>query len=79
MCAGAIVHARIERLVYGAGDPKVGAVRSIYHALEVPQLNHTVQAEGGLLAEECGALLRQFFQARRSGTGNPVQVKGSER
>ena len=79
MCAGAIVHARIERLVYGAGDPKVGAVRSILHALEIPQLNHCVQVEGGLLAEECGALLRQFFQARRSGTGIVKQVKESER
>jgi len=65
MCAGAITHARISRLVYGADDPKAGAVVSIMSVLNHPQLNHKLEVVGGVLAEECGALLQIFFRARR--------------
>lgn len=65
MCAGALVHARIGTLFYGADDPKAGAVSSIISLLEVPAWNHRVQAVSGVLAEECGQLLRSFFQQRR--------------
>ena len=66
MCAGAMVLARIDRLVYGATDPKAGAVESLYRLLDDPRLNHRVPATGGLLAEECGDLLVEFFRRRRS-------------
>lgn len=66
MCAGAIVNARIPRLVYGATDPKAGAVRSLYQLCDDPRLNHRLQIEAGVLAEEGGALLREFFQKKRS-------------
>ena len=65
MCAGAILHARIQRLVYAATDPKAGACGSVLSVMNHPQLNHKVQVESGLLAEECGALLTNFFRARR--------------
>ena len=66
MCAGAIVHARVARLVYGADDPKAGAVHSVYDVIAVPRLNHRVRWQGGVLADECGDRLRAFFRARRS-------------
>lgn len=66
MCAGALVHARIERLVFGAREPKAGAVVSTARLLEQPSLNHRVQVEEGLLADEASALLREFFAARRA-------------
>lgn len=65
MCAGAIIHSRIARLVYGAPDPKAGAVDSVYDIISKPRLNHAVAASGGVLAEECGAILQAFFRARR--------------
>ncbi len=65
MCAGAIVHARIARVVFGASDPKSGAAGSIVDLLRHPQLNHQAIVSGGVLAEECGALLQEFFRARR--------------
>ena len=65
MCAGAIVHARVQRLVFGAADPKAGAVNAVYDVIANPRLNHAVQWTGGVLAEECGQLLRDFFRARR--------------
>ena len=65
MCAGAMVLARIERLVYGAADPKAGAVRSLYEILDDPRLNHRVPSVGGVLADECASLLQEFFRARR--------------
>lgn len=67
MCAGAMLHARIARLVYGADDPRAGAVSSVFEILGDPRLNHRVPSEGGLLAAECGALLQEFFRARRRG------------
>jgi tRNA(adenine34) deaminase len=66
MCAGAIVNARIPRLVYGCDDPKAGAVRSLFRLCEDARLNHCVAVTEGLLAEECAALLREFFQAQRA-------------
>ncbi|HQR61340.1 MAG TPA: nucleoside deaminase, partial [Methylophilaceae bacterium] len=65
MCAGAIQHARIERLVYGASDPKTGACGSVVNLMGEGRLNHHCQAEGGVMAEECGRLLSDFFAARR--------------
>ena len=65
MCAGALVHARIERLVYGAPEPKAGAVESRARVLENPAHNHRVAVTGGVMAAECGALMRAFFEARR--------------
>ena len=65
MCAGAIIHARIARLVFGAADPKAGAVNSIYDVIANPKLNHRPEWTGGVLADECGAILQEFFRARR--------------
>lgn len=65
MCAGAIIHARVSRLVFGARDPKAGAVDSIYDVIARPRLNHVVEWSGGVLEQECAAILREFFRARR--------------
>ena len=65
MCVGAIVHARVERLVFGAPDPKSGAVHSLYHGFELAGLNHRVAVTAGIMAAECGAILKDFFRARR--------------
>ena len=65
MCAGAILQARVQRLVFGAEDPKTGAVRSIHSLLTDERLNHRVEVTSGILSEECGEILRHFFQARR--------------
>jgi len=67
MCAGAMVLARLPRCVYGATDPKAGAVESVFRLLDEPRLNHRVATTAGVLAEPCGAILTQFFQAKRSG------------
>jgi len=67
MCAGAIGHARIERVVYGADDFRAGAVHSIFCVLDEPRLNHRVAHTGGVLAQESAALLRAFFRSRRGG------------
>lgn len=65
MCMGAIVHARVKRLVYGATDPKRGAVDSVLHLADVEFLNHRVEVAGGILGDECGDVLRRFFRERR--------------
>jgi tRNA(adenine34) deaminase len=65
MCAGAIMHARIAHLVYGARDPKTGACGSVVDAFDERRLNHHTEVSGGLLAAEAGAVLQQFFAARR--------------
>lgn len=65
MCCGAIVQARLARVVYGAADPKAGAVESRYRLLDDARANHRVDALGGVLAAECGAVLKQFFEAKR--------------
>ena len=67
MCAGAIVLARIPRVVYGADDPKAGAHRSVHRVLDDPRNNHRPEVATGIRAAECGAILREFFQARRPG------------
>ena len=66
MCAGAINLSRIERIVYGASDPKAGACRSLYRLVDDPRLNHRVRHVSGVLAQECSRLLSDFFQERRS-------------
>lgn len=65
MCCGAIMHARVERVVFGARDPKTGAVGSVVDLFAEARLNHHAEVEGGVLAEECGALLSRFFAGRR--------------
>ncbi len=66
MCASAILHARLRRLVYAAPDPKAGACGSVLEVLNHPRLNHRVEVTKGLLAEECGTLLTSFFRSRRA-------------
>lgn len=66
MCAGAMIHSRIRRVVYGAADLKTGAAGSLLDVLGHPGMNHVVQVESGLLAEECSAMLSAFFRERRS-------------
>ena len=65
MCAGAIVHARVQRVVFAAPDPRTGAAGSIYNILQSNELNHRCEVLGGVLAEESAALLRHFFRSRR--------------
>lgn len=69
MCAGAMIHARVGRLIFGALDPKAGAAGSVLSVLNHPQLNHQLAVQGEVLAEECGGMLRAFFQERRSRSG----------
>ena len=66
MCAGAIVNARVPRLVYGADDPKAGAVRTLFRLCEDQRLNHRVDVTSGVLADECARLLQDFFKAQRA-------------
>lgn len=66
MCAGAIVLARLDRVVYGAADSKAGAVDTLYHICNDPRLNHQVQTTGGVRAEECGQILTNFFRKQRA-------------
>ena len=66
MCAGALVNARVARLVYGCDNFKAGAVRTLYRVVEDPRLNHRIEVVPGILAPECGALLTQFFESLRS-------------
>jgi tRNA(adenine34) deaminase len=66
MCAGAMIHARIKRLVYGAADPKAGAAGSVLSVLNHPQLNHQIEITATVLTDECGDVLREFFKQRRS-------------
>jgi tRNA(adenine34) deaminase len=65
MCAGAMVHARVRRLVFGATDPRAGAAGSVFNIVQHPALNHRIELTPGVLAEQCGELLRGFFVARR--------------
>ena len=66
MCCGAIMHARIARVVYGAADAKTGCVHSVLNLFDNPQLNHHTMVEGGVLAEECAQVLKDFFKERRA-------------
>jgi tRNA(adenine34) deaminase len=65
MCVGAMIHARIARLVYGASDPKTGAAGGAFDLLNAPQHNHRIETTAGVLADECGVQLKSFFQTRR--------------
>ena len=65
MCAGALVLARMKRLVYGCDDPKTGAVKSLYNIVQDERLNHRLEVTSGVLAAECSELLQEFFQRRR--------------
>jgi tRNA(adenine34) deaminase len=66
MCVGALVHARVARIVYGAADPKTGACGSVFDLAANPKMNHRIDVRGGVLGEESAALLKQFFAARRA-------------
>ena len=68
MCVGAMIHARVARLVFGAADPKSGAVQSVWRLAEDARHNHKMAISGGILAEECGELLRRFFREKRTGS-----------
>jgi len=65
MCAGALIHARVSRLVYGASDPKAGAAGSVLQVLNHPNLNHKMDVTAGVLAERCSAILQEFFRRKR--------------
>jgi tRNA(adenine34) deaminase len=69
MCAGAAVHARVRRVIFGCADPRAGAAGSVINLLQMPSLNHRCDISGGLLAEECAVLLQRFFQKRRAEDG----------
>ena len=72
MCAGAMIHARLQRLVYGVEDPKAGAAGSVLAVLNHPALNHKMDITRGVLAGRCGELLQSFFRARRQTSGTPA-------
>lgn len=73
MCAGAMMHARLARVVYGATDPKTGACGSVLNLFAEPRLNHHTEVQGGVLAEECGTMLSAFFAERRLQNNKPAQ------
>jgi tRNA(adenine34) deaminase len=77
MCAGALVLARVDRLVFGASDPKAGAVGSLMDLSSDPRLNHRFPVERGLRADECGEQLRAFFRSRRATSGPAEEISGS--
>jgi tRNA(adenine34) deaminase len=77
MCAGALVHARLKRLVYGADDPKAGAIRSVMQVLNHPSLNHRMEVRGGVLAGRCAELLQVFFRQRREEKSSVVSPQSS--
>lgn len=65
MCVGALIHARIQRLVFGAFDPRAGAVKSVFPLIDSPHFNHQISWQGGLLSDACSTVLKEFFQSRR--------------
>lgn len=77
MCAGALVHARVARVVFGAADPRAGAAGTVFDLLRSAALNHRAEVTDGVLAEECATLLREFFRARRAGPAAGVELSVS--
>jgi tRNA(adenine34) deaminase len=77
MCVGALVHARVKDVVYGAAEPKTGALVSTLRALDVPGLNHRFTVTGGVLEQECRALIQQFFQEKRRAGRTPLEEADS--
>ncbi len=77
MCAGALVHARLKRLVYGADDPKTGAIRSVMQVLNHPSLNHCLEVRAGVLGGRCAELLQTFFRQRRDEKSSVVGPQSS--
>src|SRR5579871_2685459 len=75
MCAGAVMHARLDRVIYGAGDPKAGAAGSVLQILNHPKLNHTLEVRPGVLAEKCSDILKTFFQSRRKAQEQTQQAQ----
>jgi tRNA(adenine34) deaminase len=78
MCVGAMLHARLKRVVFGAFDPKTGAAGSVLDLFAEPSLNHQTDVQGGVLADTCGGMLRDFFAARRRAAAEPAEDGGSE-
>jgi tRNA(adenine34) deaminase len=78
MCSGAMLHARLARVVYGASDPKTGACGSIVNLFEQDQLNHHTELVGGVMAQECGALLKEFFAERRRDAQQSIATAKSD-
>ena len=70
MCAGALVHARVREVVYGATEPRTGAMGSVFDILQSAKLNHRVEIRGGVMAQECAAIMQQFFKQRRETSTN---------
>jgi tRNA(adenine34) deaminase len=77
MCAGALVHARLKRLVYGADDPKAGAIRSVMQVLNHPNLNHRMEVRAGVLAGRCAEILQTFFRLRREEKSSVIGPQSS--
>ena len=73
MCAGAVVHARLRRLVFGAEDPKAGAGGSALQVLNHPRLNHQVEVRKGVLVEDCARIMQEFFRRRRAKIASPTR------
>jgi tRNA(adenine34) deaminase len=73
MCAGAMTHARIQRLIYGADDPKAGAVHSVMTVINAPELNHKMEVTWGVLGGRCAEMMQAFFRERRGKTGEPSE------
>ena len=77
MCGGALVHARLKRLVYGADDPKAGAIRSVMQVLNHPRLNHRMEVRAGVLAGRCAEMVQSFFRSRREEKSSVVGPQSS--
>lgn len=74
MCAGALVQARVKRLVYGAPDPRAGAVESLFHLVSDARLNHRIEVQGGVLADDCRRMIQSFFQKKRVAADEPERA-----
>lgn len=74
MCAGALVQARVKRLVYGAADPRAGAVDSLFHLVTDARLNHQIEVQGGVLADDCRQMIQSFFHKKRAAADEPKRA-----